>query len=79
MDVRRCLSVMHKADALAVKLYEEAEDITDASLRTRAEDYESLLAGSADVIRQLTSALRVAAVLVLEQHSRQETDCGPTA
>ena len=70
MDVSRCLSVMHKADALAVKLYEEADEITQVSLCTRADDYELLLEDTADVIRELTSALRVAAVLVLQQHAR---------
>ena len=65
IDVTRCLKVMDRADELAIKLYEEADNLTDSSIRRRSHEYATLLETSANVIRELADALRVAAVLAL--------------
>jgi hypothetical protein len=66
MNVTRCLAVMDRADEMAVQLYEQALEIADGS-RVRTEDYAVLLEDSADVIRELAGALRVAAFIVLQK------------
>ena len=66
IDVTRCLKVMDRADELVIRLYEEADNLTDSSIRRRSHDYATLLENSAHVIRVLADALRVAAVLALQ-------------
>lgn len=66
-DVTHCVKVIDRADELAIKLYEEADGITDRSLRERSREYAVLLEDSANVVRALADALRVVAVLVLPE------------
>ena len=66
IDVTRCLKVINRADELVVKLYEEADNLTDNSVRRRSHEYAVLLESSAHVIRELADVLRVATVLALQ-------------
>ena len=72
MNITRCLAVMDRADEMAVKLYEQALDIAYSSDRMPSEEFAVLLEDSADVIRELAGALRVAAVIVLQKAEAHE-------
>ena len=73
-DVSRCLKVIDRADELAIRLYEVADSLTDSSIVSQRDECVTLLETSAHVIRELADALRVAAVVVLQdvQSSQQQ-------